>query len=204
MTNTFAPNTSSASGLPAGAVIPYGGSAAPTGWLLCYGQAVSRATYADLFTIISTTFGTGDGSTTFNLPDLRGRTAAGKDDMGGSAANRLTSTVMSPDGNTVGAVGGAQTVTLDTTMIPAHAHTQNAHDHDLAVNTSGVSDTGFGGSTPALNNSTAGGSTIGRSGSDANNTVVIQNSTATNQNTGGGAAHSNTQPSMILNYIIKT
>jgi len=60
--------------LPAGLIFPYAGSSVPTGWLYCDGSAVSRTTYAALFTAISTTWGTGDGSTTFNLPNLQGRT----------------------------------------------------------------------------------------------------------------------------------
>ena len=70
--------------MPTGSVIPFGGSSAPSGFLLCYGQAVSRTTYATLFGVISTTYGTGDGSSTFNLPDLRGRVVAGQDVMAGS------------------------------------------------------------------------------------------------------------------------
>lgn len=57
--------------LPAGVVVPFAGSSAPTGYLLCDGTAVSRTTYAALFAVLSTTFGSGDGSTTFNLPDMR-------------------------------------------------------------------------------------------------------------------------------------
>ena len=76
--------------IPSGMLAPFAGTSAPSGWFLCYGQAVSRTTYAALFTAIGTTYGTGDGTTTFNLPDLRGRTIAGVDDMGGSAASRLT------------------------------------------------------------------------------------------------------------------
>ena len=63
--------------MPVGCVIPFAGAAAPTGWLLCQGQAVSRTTYAQLFSVIGTTYGSGDGSTTFNLPDMRGRVAVG-------------------------------------------------------------------------------------------------------------------------------
>lgn len=62
---------------PTGVVLPFAGSAAPTGWLVCDGSAVSRTTYASLFSTISTSFGAGDGSTTFNLPDMRGRTPVG-------------------------------------------------------------------------------------------------------------------------------
>jgi len=81
--------------IPSGMIAPFagpadGGHTPPTGWFLCFGQAVSRSTYANLFTAIGTTYGVGDGTTTFNLPDLRGRTIAGQDDMGGSAASRLT------------------------------------------------------------------------------------------------------------------
>lgn len=104
---------------PAGTMAPYAGANAPAGWLLCYGQTVSRATYAALFLAIGTTYGAGDGSTTFGLPDLRGRVVAGKDNMGGSAASRLTSAVA---GSTLGAVGGSQTHTLLESEMPSHAH----------------------------------------------------------------------------------
>ncbi len=75
-------------GLP-GIIFDYAGSAAPNGFLLCYGQAVSRTTYAQLFAVIGVVYGAGDGSTTFNIPDLRGLAIAGADNMGGTAANRL-------------------------------------------------------------------------------------------------------------------
>jgi microcystin-dependent protein len=94
--------------IPAGVMLPYGGTSAPSGWLLCAGQQVNRVTYAALFTAIGVAFGVGDGSTTFNVPDLRGRVAAGLDNMGGSAAGRLTSQTVAPNGNTLGANGGVQ------------------------------------------------------------------------------------------------
>jgi microcystin-dependent protein len=62
---------------PVGTITQYAGAAAPTGYLLCDGSAVSRSTYADLFAILSTTYGSGNGSTTFNLPDFRGRVQMG-------------------------------------------------------------------------------------------------------------------------------
>ncbi|MDT9105773.1 phage tail protein, partial [Escherichia coli] len=73
-----------------GTVLDFAGTTAPNGWLMCYGQAVSRTTYPNLFAAVGTTFGAGDGATTFNLPDARGRAVIGKDDMGGAAANRVT------------------------------------------------------------------------------------------------------------------
>jgi hypothetical protein len=103
-----------ASLVPAGAVMSYAGSSAPTGWLLCNGAAVSRTTYADLFTAISTTFGTGDGSTTFNLPDCTGRVIAGKE----AAATRLTSAVSGVDGATLGSASQSQSHTLTIPELP--------------------------------------------------------------------------------------
>ena len=67
-----------APGTPTGVVAPFAGSSSPSGWLLCDGTAVSRTTYADLFDEIGTVYGTGDGSTTFNVPDLQGRMVVGK------------------------------------------------------------------------------------------------------------------------------
>ena len=93
--------------VPSGIFLPYGGSSAPTGWILCDGSAVSRTTYATLFTAIGTAYGTGDGSTTFNIPDLRGRIAVGK--------NAATF-------STLGATGGEETHTLTTPEIPWHTH----------------------------------------------------------------------------------
>jgi microcystin-dependent protein len=103
---------------PTGAVIAFAGSSAPTNWLLCYGQAVSRTTYAALFAVVSTTYGVGDGTTTFNLPDLRGRGIAGVDNMGGSDAGRIDIA------NSSGTVVGSQYVTLTAAQsgVPAHQH----------------------------------------------------------------------------------
>ena len=80
--------TSAASGVPVGTMIAFGGSSLPDGYLLCYGQAISRVDYAELFSTIGTTYGSGNGSDTFNVPDLRGKTPMGIDNMGGSAADR--------------------------------------------------------------------------------------------------------------------
>jgi hypothetical protein len=92
--------------VPAGAMLDFAGTVAPTGYLGCDGSAVSRTTYATLFAAIGITWGSGDGSTTFNLPDFRRRTAVGS---GGTASEIL--------GNTVGSVGGeeAHTQTIEET-----------------------------------------------------------------------------------------
>ena len=117
---SFADVASSA--FSSGMLMPYAGATAPTGWFLCYGQAVSRTTYADLFAVVGTTYGAGDGSTTFNLPDLRGRVIAGKDDMGGVSADRLTDQSGGLDGDVLGDTGGAETHTLVEAELAAHTH----------------------------------------------------------------------------------
>jgi microcystin-dependent protein len=94
---------------------------APIGWLLSYGQAISRSVYASLFAVIGTTFGIGDGATTFNLPDFRGRVPLGQDDMGGASANRVTSA----QADTIGGSAGAENHTLIIGELPAHNHMED-------------------------------------------------------------------------------
>jgi len=106
-------------GVPIGSIFPYAGATAPTNYLLCYGQAVSRATYSVLFSILSTTYGVGDGSTTFNLPDIRGRVIAALDNLGGSSANVVTDT----DADTLGGTDGEEDHVLTAAELPAHTHT---------------------------------------------------------------------------------
>jgi microcystin-dependent protein len=179
-------------GTPVGSLMDYAGSSAPTGWLLCYGQAISRSTYSALFTAISTVYGIGDGSTTFNLPDCRGRTAAGKDDMGGSSANRLTNQTGGLNGDTLGATGGAETQTLLQTHLP-----------DITFN-----DT-LDLSTNVVNNVTENTQVV-QSGSGATMTVdlnvSIVNPTVTGSVTSGGSdtPHNNVQPTIVFNKIIYT
>ena len=111
LTGLTTPLTAAQGGVPAGAILDFGGTAAPTGYLGCDGSNVSRATYAALFTAISTTWGVGDGTTTFGLPDFRRRVAVG-------SAGTGTATL----GNAVGNTGGAETHTLTTAEIPSHVH----------------------------------------------------------------------------------
>lgn len=104
-------------GLPSalvGTVLDFAGATPPEGFLLCYGQEVSRETYAALFGVIGVTYGEGDGSTTFNLPDLRGRVVAGKDNMGGISMDRLTNNSgAGVDGDTLGAAGGSESLSTN-------------------------------------------------------------------------------------------
>ena len=95
--------------IPAGTITMFGGSSAPTGYLLCDGSAVSRTTYADLFTAIGTTYGTGDGSTTFNVPNVKGKVPVGRDSGDTSF-------------DTLGETGGEKTHTLTSAEMPSHRH----------------------------------------------------------------------------------
>lgn len=109
----------------------------PAGWYECYGQAVSRTTYAAGFAVLGTTWGAGDASTTFNLPDLRGRALFGKDDMGSVAASRLTAGVSGVSGNTLGASGGDQATQTHNHALsdPGHTHTLTdpGHSHEERI-----------------------------------------------------------------------
>ncbi len=104
----------SSGGLTAGAVQAVAMSAAPSGWLDCNGSAVSRTTYSNLFSAIGTTFGNGDGSTTFNVPDLRGEFIRGWDDGRGVDSGRTFGTAQADElkshNHTVTTLGGASAV----------------------------------------------------------------------------------------------
>jgi microcystin-dependent protein len=188
-----------------GEIVDYAGTAAPTGWLLCYGQAISRTTYSALYAILSTTYGSGDGSTTFNVPDLRGRVSAGQDDMGGSSANRLTGLTNGVNGDTLGATGGLESFTLAETNLPAHTHdagtlataSGGAHNHSISIrNTSNDQSVDTGAQSAAdNNNSTENTST------DGSHTHTISGSTGS---TGSTTAKGHIQPTIILNKIIYT
>jgi microcystin-dependent protein len=164
-------------GIPAGAVMPFAGADAPDGWLFAAGQAVSRAAYAALFSVLGTTYGAGDGSTTFNVPDLRGRVAAGRDNMNGTAANRLTAGGAGIAGTTLGAAGGTETHVLTVAQVPAHTHATTIPAAYATV------------STDIHENATS---------------AFTSTSATQTGSTGGGAAHPNAQPTLVLNYIVKT
>jgi microcystin-dependent protein len=140
---THLPNATT---FPVGSMVSYGGTSAPSGWLLCDGTAVSRATYKSLLDVIGTAYGIGDGNTTFNLPDLRQRVPLGK--------------AASGTGATLGSTGG----TIDHVHTgPSHTHSissQAAHTHGLSTLSDGVTAT-----------STAGGSGV-TAGADFNASVA--------------------------------
>ena len=176
---------------PVGMLAPFAGAAAPTGWLLCAGQTVPRlGTYAKLFAVISTTYNTGgEAGTDFRLPDLRGRTVAGPDNMGGTDAGRLDIA------NASGTVTGAQYVSTSN-----HAH---LHVSPIGLN-SGTSmvinpaepQLDLFGSYNIYDIQTGSGHYSG-SGTVAYERYYVTSSSS------GAESLNKMQPTMILNYIIK-
>lgn len=189
--------------IPVGVMHEYGGATAPTGYLLCDGTAVSRATYAPLFAIISTTYGTGDGSTTFNVPDLRGRMPMGA----GTGTGLNASGTGAPSGTAQtararGAWGGEEThlltgaesgtsVHLHTASSPTHTHSPNGQATFLTWDGGSLGmATGGGGVVPQGSPSTTGATAA---------TVTVANSTAAN----ASSRHAVVPPFVVFNYIIK-
>lgn len=206
--------------LPVGCVIWYVSSTNyPGGWMVCNGAAISRATYPDLYAVIGTTYGAGDGSTTFNLPDLRGRVGVG---AGQGTYTGAINRVMA-------ASGGEELHVLVTAELAAHAHSisdpthnhsQNAHNHGdpghnhafpATINVSSVSvGSGVQGPWPFLFTSGAGSPWMGNTNAAG---TGIQNATATNNavatgitgtaSVGSGTGHNNMQPFLVGTYLIK-
>lgn len=169
--------------IPAGMLAPYAAATAPTGWLLCDGSSYSTSTYAALYAVIGTAFGSGSG--TFKVPDLRGRTIVGNGTGTGLTAR------------TIADVFGTETHTLTSAQIPAHSHPNTLNDpthaHDVLVGGSGSGLTSAVGFGDGANTATT-GTNFKQTG------ITITNA----NNTGGGGSHPNTQPSLVVAYIIKT
>jgi microcystin-dependent protein len=198
--STWVPAQTLPGGLPAGSIIQWGGATAPANWLLCDGSAVSRTTYASLFSAIGSTYGSGDGSTTFNLPDLRGRVPVGRN--GGSFGS-------------LGSTGGVESVTLTAAQsgLPAHNHTQNshthiqdAHGHAWTGQNSSLNNNGQAGNYPFKIAQDLQTQWTGTTGNISTTVATNQATTATNNpNTAADAtaSHTNVQPYQVVNYIIK-
>jgi microcystin-dependent protein len=203
-----------------GIISQFAGATAPPGYLLCDGTAVSRSTYSALFTTIGIAYGAGNGTTTFNLPNLQNRIPVGK----------------GPDTefDTLGETGGAKEVTLSSSQIPAHSHpntlsdntvASSGHSHGPGSYAAGIGATnnniaaigyvasfvrggGPGQSTYTITGGIGGAQNFNHytpvygdsAGPSGTTTVGITNA----NNTGGGGAHTNLQPYIVVNYIIKT
>jgi microcystin-dependent protein len=177
---------------PVGSIIMYGAAAAPTNWLLCDGTAVNRTTYADLFSAIGTTYGSGNGSSTFNVPNLQGVFPIGYD--GGSSYALAATGGATTDTPTLSGTNAGTTLT--SSQIPAHTH---------------------GGVTTGWpSGSWTGGTGATQTAIDASGLSVASGSVNLSlENTGGGSSHTHTwtgtssavdiiPPYLVVNYIIKT
>ncbi len=172
---------SSSGFVPVGGIVPFGGLTAPPGWAICDGAALPRATFASLFTVIGTTYGNGDGSTTFNVPDLRGRVAVGVD----AATGRVSAN------NFLGAAAGAESHVLSVAEMPAHGHGVNDPGHFHTVGNTINYDIlpSFQGGGQGV-----GASTIQTSREQAGISIV---------STGGTQPHGNMPPYQVTQYIIR-
>lgn len=164
-----------------GTILPTVATSAPAGWLLCDGSAVSRTTYANLFNLVGTTFGAGDGSSTFNLPDLRGRAVIGVGTGAGLSAR------------TRGQTGGAEVHQLGVTEIPAHGHFI-ANTDATTAGTPNVTASQY----VAMDNSSSSNGSYDMNGTATPASVGLSSST------GGSGSHNNMQPFMALSYIIRS
>jgi microcystin-dependent protein len=167
--------------LPPSTILEYAGSALPAGggFLWCDGAAYSRTTYAALFAAIGSTYGAGDGSTTFNVPDKRGRTSIGAG-QGAGLTNRV-----------LAAKGGEETHQLTIAELAAHTHTVASHAHQVGSNSFTYA---AGGSGHVYSATNAPGGAAWNSGNTAPSTNSI----------GSDGAHNTMPPFLALNYIIKT
>ena len=164
--------------MPTGSILPYAGSSAPTGYLFCDGNEYDQTgTHSSLFSTIGSTYNTGgETANFFRVPDLQGRVIAGKDNMSGTSANRLTTAKSGINGDNLGASGGLE-------------------DHLLTAAESGLRDHGH--TITPRNCVNGSGFTVNAGGVG---TVINVNTTGTD----ASSAHNNVQPTIILNYIIKT
>jgi len=229
--NNFAPGAVNAIAFMPGCIMCYGGSAAPSGWFLCNGQALSRTNYSALFAAIGSTYGAGDGSTTFNVPNMTGCVPCGPDPTGTEMPTYVPA---------LGTRSGAESVTLTDAQMPAHAHGGSSALTDLTGHNHNATD--GGGHTHIIQPSASGGlyslatdpsgNVYASTGSGAYSTLATVHNTGgyfetliastthvavsignSNQslnhnhvisNDGGGASHLNVQPFVAVNFIIKS
>ena len=172
----------------------------PTGYKFCNGQDLNTHTFAALHAVISNTYGgtaynagvtdQSGVTTTFKVPDIRGRVVAGQDNMGGTTSqNNLTGFSGGINGDTLGATGGSEKHRLLTTQMPSHTHGDGSYQANTSRRTS--------------SGENASGQNLASTNADSFTAVTLDVS-GTSGSTGGGEEHNNVQPTIILNYMIKT
>lgn len=165
--------------IPLGVVWDYtAGEEVLPGFIFPYGQAISRTTYAAYFAKVGTTYGVGNGSTTFNVPDICGRTVFGKDNMGGVSKDRLTAQSGGINGDVLGAVGGAERHQLTEPELAMHNHTKTG------TGRYGANRQSYSTWQPAAGDSD------------------WQTQTLTVDDAGGDVPHNNIPPGIVLNKIL--
>lgn len=180
--------------VPVGGMMPFAGTTPPnSSFVLPYGQAISRTTYATLFSQIGTSFGAGDGLTTFNVPDLRGRAVFGLDNMGGAAAGRLGAEIA---GTTIGATGGTETSTLATANLPPYTPSGSIANGAISPSINGFWIAG-GGSQVGVGSSYGVYSGVSVSFSQGPSTFTG------NAQGGSSAAFSNLPPAIVVPWILR-
>jgi microcystin-dependent protein len=187
-----------------GIIQMFGGDVAPTGWLLCNGALVSRSTYNDLYATIGVKFGAGDGSTTFALPDFRGRVGVGKDG---------TTEFLN-----VGTIGGEKLHTLSIAELPSHYHTVDPpstasggvtanHTHNehpsVYANVAGSDYWPHSGSSYWMNTEYSGRGAIATGTISSDHAHYTDIGQFNSGSTGTGTAFNVLQPYLTINYIIK-
>jgi|TARA_R110001599_G_scaffold243912_2_gene443873 microcystin-dependent protein len=194
-----------------GAIKPWTKATAPDGYLLCNGGAVSRSTYADLFTVISTTYGAGDGSTTFNVPQLQGKMPQGYDGntynlAGTGGANTITVAVTNNQAATnatnqsVTVTGSISNTSLTTAQLASHSHGTNAKS---ASHSDGVDSVNAGGlGFPNANNNNEGSGT-GHNHAHTLSGTLTGNITTSLTGSVTAAGTNSFSPFVVVNYIIK-
>jgi microcystin-dependent protein len=177
-------NLTGIEGIPTATIVPWSDSSIPSGFLECTGQAVSRSTYADLFAIVGTTYGAGNGSTTFNVPDLQNNVAVGK-----SNTKNLGSTGGANTVSSTGNVGGSTAnATLSESQLASHSHSSPAENDEFAQTPRAFRGVwGNNRSNPSTNSAGSGG------GHSHNMSASFS-----------GDATSVVQPYLTVIYIIKT
>jgi len=194
-----------------GAIKPWTKATAPAGYVLCNGGAISRTTYADLFAVISTTYGAGDGSTTFNVPQLQGKLPQGYDGntynlAGTGGANTVTVAVTNNQAATnatnqaVTVTGSISNTSLTTAQLASHSHGTNAKSASHSDGVDSVNAGGYG--FPSANNNNEGSGT-GHNHAHTLSGTLTGNITTSLTGSVTAAGTNSFSPFVVVNYIIK-